>query len=178
MTLYFCLKTDSWRSVVWHPREIPERSCFRVVSRKSGMYRYSYTGFTVGASDTKGSSLSPLPLFHLSHEEPQCPTPVSSFFLRSFVPWLRFTLKEAKARTKKSCAGPATRISGAVSVHTFITKFAENCWKGMKGEKAGKRKNWSACKTRIGEEKEKSRYLGDIGWSMLSFFVLYVLFTD
>lgn len=40
--LYFCLKTDSSRSVVWRPREIPERSCFRVVSRKSGMYRYSY----------------------------------------------------------------------------------------------------------------------------------------
>lgn len=73
----------------------------------------------------------------------------------SGLPW-----KRRKPAPKNPAPVLATRISGAVSVHTFITKFAGNCWKGMKGEKAGKRKSWSAGKKRIGEEKEKSRYLG------------------
>lgn len=132
--LYFCLKTDSSRSVVWRPREIPERSCFRVVSRKSGMYRYSYR---IHGRCFRYKGFFP-------HPSPFCPPPPPPPSLvarrttvskpgypRSFrtpsssvAPVI---LKEAKARTKKSCADPATRISDAVSVRAFITKFAGNC---------------------------------------------------
>lgn len=105
--LYFCLKTDSSRSVVWRPREIPERSCFRVVSRKSGMYRYSYR---IHGRCFRYKGLFPHPspfalhlphLPHLSHEEPQCPNPailVLSALLRP--PWLRLSWKRRKPAPK------------------------------------------------------------------------------
>lgn len=163
--LYFCLKTDSSRSVVWRPREIPERSCFRVVSRKSGMYRYSYR---IHGRCFRYKGLFP-------HPSPFCPPPPAppslvarrttvskpgyprSFRTPSSSSWFRLSWKRRKPAPKSLCADPATRISDAVSVRAFITKFAGNCWKGIKGEKAGKRKSWFAGKKRIGEEKDKGK---------------------
>lgn len=177
MALYFCLKTNSSRSVVWHPREIPERSCFRVASRKRGMYRYSYRihGRCFRYKGLFPSSLPPPSLVARRTTVSNLGILVLSALLRPVAPVYP---ERGESPHQKVLRRSATRISGAVSVHTFITKFAENCWKRMKGEKAGKRKNWSAGKTRIGEEKEKSRYLGDIGWSIPFFFLSYVLFAD
>lgn len=132
-------------------------------SRKSGVYRYWYR--IHGRCPRYKGSLLP------SHEELQCPPllplrlPILPAFLRPMAP---VTLKGAKARTKKSRNGPATRISGAVSVQAFITESEGNCWKESrsKGRKGGKKKElvrhretcWSGEKKKEGEkERERER---------------------
>lgn len=87
------------------------------LSRKSGVYRYWYR--IHGRCPQYKGSLLP------SHEELSTLTaPVLPAFLRPVAP---VTLKGAKARTKKSRNGAATRISGAVSVQAFITESEGNC---------------------------------------------------
>lgn len=84
--------------------------------------------------------------------------PVLPAFLRLVAP---VTLKGAKARTKKSRNGPATRISGAVSVQAFITESEGNCWKESrsKGRKGGKKKELVRRRETCwwGEERKRER---------------------
>jgi len=145
--LYFCLKTDSSRSVVWRPREIPERSCFRVVWAGRAACTDTRTGFTVGASDTKGSSPTPLPLPSTSPTSLTCRTKnhsvqtlLSSFFPHSFV--LRGSGYPERGESphqkvlRRSCDADIGRRFCA----RVYNKIRRKLLKRNKGRKGGKKK--------------------------------------